>query len=467
MRCKIITEIFLLTTYLLAQPATQFSGDVHLFDAHRLSDRSLINLPWRMLNLKIDHQNGDFNIFSLLSIENRIRTDDSFFISSNPQEFSLDWRELYFNWNLPSGRVRVGKQIHSWSSVDDNSPIDNINSYDYYYIFNLGTERKLASMGMTFDYYFKKTKLGFYFSPLHHTNRIPLNDPDFPIQLPVTPRADQMVSPNEPYEFGLHVQHKTKLADFSLTYFKGYDRLFSLSGTNVFTNQFQTVSVLDTVYSFRKTEMLGAGIVLPTKWFIVRAEAAHFFTFDPLDTMDIKHEHYRYPNVFPDIMFSHAFKTKATYYETIVQLETELPFDIDFIGQYFKYDTLSFDANYLPDINLPLLEADFDPYSVFFPGMGTPLAILTQEAWLMIFNKSFWNERLLFETLFLFDQTEFNGFKGKGKMMDIKSTYDLTQALKLTTALTIITGDKDLDETYRFNEMEDFSHLRFELKYYF
>ena len=466
---KIKTILYMLCSYtLIAQSSTQYSGYVHYYDIHRLSDRSIINLPFRIFRFNVDHQKGDFAINSTLAMEYHMRKDISFFDSSNPQEFTWDLREFYASWFTSFGEIKVGKQIHSWSSVDDNSPIDNINAYDYYYIFNLGSDRKLSSMGLTMDYYLKNTKIGIYYSPLHHTNRLPINDPEFPIQLPVTPRASQTISPKNPDEYGITLQQKMNVADLSFTYFSGYDRLFSLSGSNVFTNQFQTVSVLDTVFSFRKTTMLGAGIVIPTKWIILRAEYAQFSTFDNNDSTSISNKGpSRSFGSANEVFFSHAFETKAKYYQTILQLETELPGGIEFIGQYLKYDTLSFDAEYLPDVELPLLEADFDPYSIFFPGMGTPLSIIAQEAVLMIFNKSFMNEQLLFETLFLLDQSSYNDTKGNGRLIEVKGTYDLSTSLKLTAALTHITGNSKLDDGYSFNEMEDFSHIRFELKYFF
>jgi len=466
---KIKTILYILCSYtLIAQSSTQYSGYVHLYDIHRLSDRSIIHLPWRIFSLNVDHQRGDFAFNSTLAMEYKIREDDSFFSSSDPQEFTWDLRELYASWFTSFGEIKVGKQIQSWSSVDDNSPIDNINAYDYYYIFNLGSDRKYSSLGLTLDYYLNNTKLGFYYSPLHHTNRLPINDPEFPIQLPVTPRASQIISPNNPDEYGITLQQKMNVADLSFTYFSGYDRLFSLSGSNVFTNQFQTMSVLDTVFSFRKTDMIGAGIVIPTKWIILRAEYAQFSTFDNNDSTSISNKGpSRSFGSANEVFFSHAFETKAKYYQTILQLETELPGGIEFIGQYFKYDTLSFNAEYLPDVDLPLLEAGFEPYSVFFPGMGTPLAIMAPEVIIMIFNKSFLNEQLLIETLFLLDQATYNGTKGNGRLIELKSTYDLSASLKLITALTKVTGNSSLDDNYTFNNMVDFSHIRFELKYFF
>ena len=43
-----------------------------------------------------------------------------------------------------NGEIRVGKQIHSWGSVDEkNSPLDNLNAYDYYLLLG-GSEKNLV-----------------------------------------------------------------------------------------------------------------------------------------------------------------------------------------------------------------------------------------------------------------------------------------------------------------------------------
>ena len=54
-------------------------------------------------------------------------------------------------YNADNYEIRLGKQIHSWGSVDENSPLDNVSGLDYYYLFFGGTERKLASFSLTID----------------------------------------------------------------------------------------------------------------------------------------------------------------------------------------------------------------------------------------------------------------------------------------------------------------------------
>ena len=56
-----------------------------------------------------------------------------------------------------------------------------------------------------------------------------------------------------------------------------------------------------------------------------------------------------------------------------------------------------------------------------------------------------------------------------GVLLELKMTYSIDQDLDGTIAITKINGDPDHPEgaSYPFNKMENFSHLRFELKYFF
>ena len=56
-----------------------------------------------------------------------------------------------------------------------------------------------------------------------------------------------------------------------------------------------------------------------------------------------------------------------------------------------------------------------------------------------------------------------------GVLLELKMTYSIDQDLDGTIAITKINGDQDHPKgaSYPFNKMENFSHLRFELKYFF
>ena len=47
-------------TFLLADKNTVVTGDVSYYYMLRLKDQSLVNIPFRMLNLNVMHQNKNF-----------------------------------------------------------------------------------------------------------------------------------------------------------------------------------------------------------------------------------------------------------------------------------------------------------------------------------------------------------------------------------------------------------------------
>ena len=127
--------MLLLCFSMIVPSSTNISGQVEYFYMLRLENAKLVNIPFRLLDLDIQHQVSDnFNIFGNIGIEYRNRGDTDFMTDSNLEDFLLDIRELYMSMYIGDGEVRIGKQIHSWGSVDENSPIDNLNAYDYYYL---------------------------------------------------------------------------------------------------------------------------------------------------------------------------------------------------------------------------------------------------------------------------------------------------------------------------------------------
>ena len=54
-----------------------------------------------------------------------------------------------------------------------------------------------------------------------------------------------------------------------------------------------------------------------------------------------------------------------------------------------------------------------------------------------------------------------------GYLIELGAVFNLSDDLRLHTYLNKVIGDDSLDNEYRFNQMKDFSHLRFELEYFF
>ena len=465
---------------------TLISGYVDYSYISRLSDKSLIDIPYRMAALKMERRSNNMLLNGNFSIEYHVRDDAYFLGSSDPQDFIFDIRELYLTKFYDQFEFRIGKQIHTWGSVDENSPVDNPSSLDYYYLFFGGIERKMATLSLAIDYYIGDLKVNTVFSPIHATNRIPLGDDDFPIELPVYPQASEIFPiQGLPYEGGIQGTFSTGFGDISASYFSGYDRTFNLTGVNVYGHGSDiSFPNVDVVYGYRKTDVYGIGGVLLNNWFILRGDLGYFSTLDK--NKSIERPSSFNPVYYDSLHFTYPLMEEATYFQSTFQLETELPFGINLTAQYFTHDTLTYSSDSLPvdqEIDIPNLEIDpeeMEPSNFFTPGMGVPLAILTDRALFLTLNKSIFNEQLKFSLTSMVDastikkkESDPNSLEGKhsssGVLLELKMTCSIDQDLDGTIAITKINGDSGHPEgaSYPFNEMEDFSHLRFELKYFF
>jgi len=465
---------------------TLISGYVDYTYISRLSDKSLIDIPYRMAALKVKRRSNDMLLNGNFSIEYHVRDDAYFLGSSDPQDFIFDMRELYLTKFYDQFEFRIGKQIHTWGSVDENSPVDNPSSLDYYYLFFGGIERKMATLSLAIDYYIGDLAVNTVFSPIHATNRIPLGNDDFPIELPVYPQASEIFPiQGLPYEGGIQGTFSTGFGDISASYFSGYDRTFNLTGVNVYGHGSDiSFPNVDVVYGYRKTNVFGLGGVLLNNWFILRGDLGYFSTLDK--NKSIERPSSFNPVYYDSLHFTYPLMEEATYFQSTFQLETELPFGINLIAQYFTHDTLTYSSDSLPvdqEIDIPNLEIDpeeMEPSNFFTPGMGVPLAILTDRAFFLTLNKSIFNEQLKFSLTSMIDastikekKSDSNGIEkdhsSSGVLLELKMTYSIGQDLDGTIAITKINGDSDHPEgaSYPFNKMENFSHLRFELKYFF
>ena len=70
----------------------------------------------------------------------------------------------------------------------------------------------------------------------------------------------------------------------------------------------------------------------------------------------------------------------------------------------------------------------------------------------------------------MIDAVKYNDINGlPGYLNEIKIEYSINQDLKVLLGITSINGSNEHPDSqnYQFKKMEDFSHSRFELKYYF
>ena len=472
----ILSSLLLLITTSKSETINTYKGYVDFYYISRLSDQSIINLPYRIFSLNVDHQNGDLMLRSTIALEHKLRKDTYFLSNNSPTDFELDMRELYLQMFTSWGEIRLGKIIHTWGNADENSPVDIASPFDYYYTFDSGIDKKLAIFSSAIDVYLEDMKLSLIFSPLHNTHRTPQNDDEFPIKLPVSPSEDQIMKIDGlPYELGTYINRSFSFGDISLNYFTGYDRLFNLSGVNGFGHGPSLSNpYIDVVYGYRKTNMTGLGSTIFFGDLELRGDVAVFNTED--ENNSISRTSPYLPEFYDSLHYSYPLNEKARYFQTTVQLEAELPFDIKFVGQFFNYDTLDYSSDSLPldeDVSIPNLEIsvdELDPKNIFTPGYGSSLAIMTKKALILSLEKKFFDDQLILtaSSILDIDNTDYDG-TSPGYILSFGAAYTIIDNLELTVGYTNIKGDKDhpLGENYRLYIMEDFSHIRADLKYSF
>ncbi len=456
------------------------SGYVDYSYISRLSDGSVIDIPYRMASLNFEKRGKNIFLNGSFALEYHLRNDSYFLGSSNPQDFILDLRELYATYTSNNFEFRIGKQIQSWGNVDENSPIDNVSPLDYYYMFFGGTERKMASLSVAMDYYVGNLKLSAVFSPLHSTNRLPLGDDDFPVELPVYPEPSEIFSiSSTPYETGIRGVWSTNIFDISASYFSGYDRIFNFKGANVYFNRLSNAPApnAELVFGYRKSNVFGTGFTFLNDYFNIRFDIGIFNTVDMDESIERPYTAGGpLAAYFDSVAFSYPIQEKATYRQSTIQFETELPFNINLIAQYFQHDLSEYSAvDTLPDVTIDIPGFEYDPEQMspqdfFIPGMGVPIAILTSKATFITLDKNLFDDQFNISFTSMIDIAKYQDITGSaGNLLEYKLTYSIEQDFKCILALTQVNGnDNHPDQNdYPFNRMEDFSHGRIEIKYFF
>ncbi len=455
----------------ILMPQADIDYYLHLYSINRLSDGGVIKVPFRLSDIDFKYEKDDVSISSSFSLEYMPKYSDFYLENESPQDIYIDVRELYMTLYFENSELSIGKQIHTWGSVDQNSPLDNASPYDYYYIFSVGTEQKMGSFSGAYDYYLGNTALGFVFSPIHHTNRLPLGNNDFPITLPITPHKNLIMNVENEFEYGAYAKHSFDKGDITLSYYKGNDRVFNLSGINIWTDEFQTATnaAIDTVLTYRSTEVFGFSSSIVADEVALRLDIAHFRTKDPnnIDTIQRPRDDMQYGSdpltqgqwhhIVEDM--SHVFEEEAIYNQVALQAEFDI-FDISSMIGFFQYDIKSYEGNFLDELVIGDDTYSIEPLDYFYPGYGAPLAILTKKALMYQFQKELSPKLKL-------NLKGVNDLDNAGYLCELGTILSVSDDMKIHMYLNNIVGDDSQDEDYRFNQMEDFSHFRLELEYFF
>ena len=421
-----INKIFILPLLLQLPPFLQaqinYSGSINPGNMFRLSDKSEISLPFRLAEAELGFSLGDFEIKTNSALEYRW--------SNNENEFQV--REAYLIWYPSWGEVKLGKQIHAWGAVDGNNPTDNLNPYDYYYMFLPGTDRKLGSRSASINLIFSNYQIETVIIPKHIPNRLTFGEKDFPIKPPMD-EPESFVVIKKPTEIGLRLRGSFPVADVSLSYFKGHDRMFSLFGFTPVIN-----GIPEFHFGYREAEVYGVNLVTFLDDMTLRGEIGYFNSKGTV----IKNEFNIQSN-------------NAKYLQFVVQLEVPGPLDFSLNAQYIGSRII--EVSEITIVNATGMVLYHQDNNAFTPGMGTPFAMFTENG--LSLSASGW---LMDDRLELMGNT-FIDLKDSQSMLGVSAKYSPMDNWKLNLSISKFMGE----EGTQFNSMEDFSHLKIGLEYHF
>ena len=454
------------------------SGYASATTVNRLSDGSIIKLPYRLFTYEPILSYNDFNLVANTAMEFRLK-DINKFIES---DLNADLRELYVEWMTPLGDFSLGKQIITWGSASENNPTDNISPYNYYFLFSMGKERKEGIFSLNSTFYYQDLKFNAIFIPQHKANILPLNDPEFAISSPLVPKDEQIMALDNPYEYGLSINYPLNSIDITTSYFSGYDRIVSFFGANVWANQaFTDPIIADTVLSYRKTEMYGFGLSLLLAEFSFRSDFGYFITDDNIDNKTELFRNYELGGQLiieaceekneelPDWAIPINCELEPTYKETFLlnnfaeylQYTLEIEYapasDFSIISQYSRYKATKFGKADSLTLSATIL---MDPEMFFISGMGSSNTFISSNSLSISARKIFIDLGLELSYTSMIDLDE------KGSLQGFGLEYELYRNTTFHFELTKIFDNEEI-QMNPFTGMKDYSRILFELRYFY
>ena len=416
-RCFILS---LICNILIAQ--LSISGSLKPSGMFRISDHSRIDLPFRIAELELGYTMGDFDFMLNSAVEYRWGENN----------YVFDLREAYTVWFPNWGEVKFGKQIHAWGIVDGNNPTDNLNAYDYYFMFLSGTDRKVGSLSAAMTVYWGDWQLEGVIIPDHIPNRMPFHEPDFPFQIPIEPSKYEKI--DNSLEYGVRLKTTLGETDIGISYFDGRDRSFSLLGVDTFN-----IIKIDPKFGYRATSVFGLNMVTFIDDITLRAEVGYFSTKN-----DFQESWFRF------------FVTEAEYVQYVIQFEYRTVSSSTIGAQLIGNHVLNAVGETFDLVTMDPITLNADN---FIPGMGTPFAMISDRSLSIVGSETFFDENLELNYNVLVNLEE------KGHMTGFSAKYSVMNNLFIEGSVSYFKGDDNPEN--RFKQLEDFSHFQLQLAYSF
>jgi hypothetical protein len=399
------------------------NGEIKPMAMFNISDKEQMNLPFRFVQLRTGYTMGDFDLLVNSALEHRWGKNQS-------PTFQL--REAYATWFPSWGEIKFGKQIHAWGVADGNNPTDNLNPYDYYYMFLQGADRKIGSLSLSVISYWNNWQLEGVIIPSHIANRLPFNEPEFPFQIPIEP--NEYEKNENTLEYGFQLKKVIGETDIGISYFDGYDRSFSLLGIDTLN-----IVQLSPKFGYRSTSIIGLNVVTFIKDFTLRVESALFSTKN-----DYEAKWYNY------------LDAKADYIQYVIQIEYRMENSKTIGAQLIGNNILKASGNTLDLSSMNMTKLNTNN---FIPGMGTPFAMISNKSLLVAGSNRFFDDDLEFNYNVLFN------LENPGQLFGFSLEYLLSDNWFINVSTSYFIGNND--PINRFEQLEDYSNTQFQLSYTF
>ncbi|MCP4728214.1 MAG: hypothetical protein GY863_24455 [bacterium] len=190
-------------------------------------------------------------------------------------DFQEAYIDLYFSW----GDFRLGKQIVAWGKADELNPTDILNPQR---LGNFSEEKNIRKIGLTMfkgSFWLGENTLTVVWKPEFDYYRFPVDNPRFSfIPIPGIGEIQPIMPENDlkNTEWALKIERTFGLYDLSVSYFDGWENIFTPSFT--YYPDLQT-SVMDKLI-FNRIKMISADVAGSLHSFGIWGEVAYYRTED-------------------------------------------------------------------------------------------------------------------------------------------------------------------------------------------
>ena len=232
-----------------------YSGEIYLPYNFYMHNYKNTEMPIRFIDLDLNYS------FENIDFKSNAAAEYQWGLESNQK---INFREYYLTYYSSFGEVSIGKQITSWGFADGNNPTDNINPYDFNYMFESGIDRKVGIHSLASTMYYDDFKINAIFSYDEFKHRfnsqIPLNCFIYDGDCSYEPEFEKH------FQYGLDIQYNMSNTEVSMSYLNTRDRFYNdniqVIGTNILYlyNEF-TLRFENAFYIANKNEKFLQGIL--------------------------------------------------------------------------------------------------------------------------------------------------------------------------------------------------------------